>query len=333
MKNREIHLKSRPQGVPTRENFELVEVSPPTPGDGEILVRNEWMSVDPYMRGRMREGKSYVQPFQLGKPLEGGCIGKVLQSNHADYAEGDYVLGELGWRDLWVSAGRSVVKIDPEAAPVQSFLGPLGMTGMTAYVGLMKIGELREGDRVFVSAASGAVGSMVCQIAKLKGCHVVGSAGSREKIEWRDEKAGVDAAFNYHDVDDVAAQLHQSFPDGIDLYFDNVGGDHLEGAIENMNDHGRIVCCGMISTYNEETPPPGPRNLFLVIGKRLRMQGFIVRDHMDVNNEFQQAMGDWIRKGDVVWEETVTEGLENAPEAFINLFHGDKLGKSLVKIA
>ena len=333
MKNREIHLKSRPQGVPTRENFELVEASSPTPGDGEILVRNEWMSVDPYMRGRMREGKSYVPPFQLGKPLEGGCIGRVLQSNHADYAEGDYVLGEFGWRDLWVSHGRGVVKIDPEAAPVQSFLGPLGMTGMTAYVGLMKIGELREGDRVFVSAASGAVGSMVCQIAKLKGCHVVGSAGSSEKIEWLKEKAGIDTAFNYHDVDDVAAQLHESFPDGIDLYFDNVGGDHLEGAIENMNDHGRIVCCGMISTYNEETPPPGPRNLFFVIGKRLRMQGFIVRDHMDVSDEFQQAMGDWIRKGDVGWEETVTEGLQNAPEAFINLFHGDKLGKSLVKIA
>ena len=332
MKHREVHLKSRPQGTPTRENFDVVEVETPSPRDGEILVRNEWMSVDPYMRGRMREGKSYVPPFQLGEPMEGGCVGKVLESKCEGFAEGDYVLGDLGWREAWCAGPDHATKIDPAGVPTQAYLGVLGMPGMTAYVGLTKIGGLQASDRVFVSAASGAVGSVVCQIAKLKGCFIVGSAGSKKKIDWLKEKAGVDAAFDYHQTEDVSATLAELAPEGIDLYFDNVGGDHLEAAIGSLNDFGRIVACGMIATYNEETPPPGPRNLFLVVAKRLRMQGFIVRDSLDLQPEFHRQMTQWITDGQIVWEETVTEGLENAPEAFLNLFRGDKLGKALVKL-
>ncbi len=332
MKSREIHLKSRPQGVPKPENFQLAEVDVPQPGNGEILVLNEWISVDPYMRGRMKEGKSYVKPFGLGEAMEGGCVGRVVESKHPDFKKDDLVLGNMGWREYWKSDGKGVEKIEPKATEARSFLSILGMTGMTAWVGVTKIGELKEGSQVFVSAASGAVGSVVCQIAKIMGCRVVGSAGSADKIAWLKDKAGIDGAFNYHDVDDVSAKLAELFPEGIDFYFDNVGGDHLEGAIDNMSDFGRIVCCGMISGYNDEKPQPGPANLFKIIGKRIRMEGFIVRDHADQQEEFQKVMGGWISSGKIQWEETVTEGLENAPGAFIDLFGGDKMGKALVKV-
>lgn len=333
MQTRHIQLTSYPKGKPTRDNFEVVESELPSPGKNEFLVRNEWLSVDPYMRGRMREGKSYVESFQIGAPMEGGCVGKVIESNHDQFRAGDYVLGNQGWRESWLSSGEGVLKIAPAGVPLQSYLSVLGMTGMTAYVGLMKIGALKQGDRVFVSAASGAVGSIVCQIAKLKGCFVVGSAGSSDKINWLKEKANIDAAFNYKEVDNISAKLAELSPEGIDVYFDNVGGDHLQAAIDNMNDFGRIVACGMISGYNDESPQPGPSNLFKVIGKRLRIQGFIVRDHQDVQNEFQQQMTAWIQAGKIHWEETITTGLENAPEAFINLFSGSKMGKAIVKVS
>lgn len=332
MTSKEIHLKSRPQGVPKRENFEVAEVEISSPGKGEILVRNEWISVDPYMRGRMNESKSYVPGFELGKAMEGGCVGKVVVSQHPDFAEGDLVLGNMGWRELWKSNGEGVQKIEPTVTEARSFLSILGMTGMTAWVGLKVIGELKEGSEVFVSAASGAVGSIVCQIAKIMGCRVVGSSGSAEKIAWLKDKAGIDNAFNYHETDDVSAKLAELFPDGIDLYFDNVGGNHLEGALDNMRENGRIVCCGMISGYNAEKPQPGPSNLFKIIGKRVRMEGFIVRDHQDRQDEFLKEMSEWISEGKIQWEETVTDGLENAPTAFIDLFKGDKMGKALVRV-
>ncbi len=330
--SRQIQLQSRPKGVPTGDNFTIAEVEIGNPNKGEILVRNEWLSVDPYMRGRMNDNKSYVKPFSIREAMEGGCVGVVIESNDPEFSEGDHVLGNEGWRDLWISDGSGVEKIDDSDTPIQNYLSVLGLTGMTAYVGLLKIGGLKKGDNVFVSAASGAVGSIVCQIAKIHGCRVVGSAGSAEKIKWLKESAGVDDVFNYHDVDDTSAKLEELFPDGIDVYFDNVGGDHLEAAIDNMNDFGRIVCCGMISGYNDETPAPGPQNLFKIIGKRIRMQGFIVRDHGDVQTEFQQKMRNWIKEGKVVWKETVTEGLENAPLAFLGLFGGEKMGKALVKL-
>lgn len=329
---RQIQLRSRPEGTPTEENFQLNEVEIGEVNDGEFLVCNEWLSVDPYMRGRMRDTRSYVEPFGLGEAMEGGCVGKIVESKHGEFPEGSFVLGNQGWRDRWISDGEGVTVVDASKAPAQAYLGVLGLTGMTAYVGLMEIGALQEGETVFVSAASGAVGSIVAQIAKVHGCRVIGSAGSAKKISWLKEKAGIDEAFNYHEVDNVSNRLEELCPDGIDVYFDNVGGDHLQGAIDHMKDFGRIVCCGMISGYNDKEPRPGPNNLFKIIGKRIRMQGFIARDHLDLQTEFQRKMGSWIDDGKVHWEETVTEGLENAPQAFLDLFEGDKLGKALVKL-
>lgn len=329
--HKEVHLKSRPRGLPANENFEVVEVPVPDWKGPGLLVRNDWLSVDPYMRGRMNEGESYVPAFSLDSPMEGGCVGTVVASNVDGFSEGDRVLGNQGWREFWVSDGRDVQKL-PQDGEARNYLSILGLTGMTAWVGLTEIGNLQEGDTVFVSAASGAVGSVVAQIAKLKGCRVVGSAGAAEKIAWLREKAKVDAVFDYHETDDVSATLAELCPEGIDLYFDNVGGDHLEGAIDNMNDFGRIVCCGMISGYNDTEPKPGPRNLFKIIGKRLRLQGLIVRDHQDLQEQFIDQMSRWVREGKIHWEETITEGIENAPAAFIGLFEGDKMGKALVKV-
>lgn len=331
-KQREIHLVSRPQGMPRLENFRLVESDPPELRDGEFLVRNEWISVDPYMRGRMREGKSYVEAFELNQPMQGGCVGKIVESKHSGFTAGEYVLGNLGWREYWTSEGSGVQKIDTDESNARHYLSVLGMTGLTAYVGLIQIGRLQKGQTVFVSAASGAVGSIVCQIAKLHDCRVVGSSGSQSKIDWLKERAGIDAALNYHETDDLSAQLAELCPEGIDLYFDNVGGDHLAAAIDNMNNFGRIVCCGMISGYNDQEPQPGPSNLFKIIVKRLCMEGFLVFDHAQLQQQFHQQMSEWIAQGKIVWEETITEGLENAPQAFLDLFEGDKLGKALVKV-
>lgn len=336
----EIHLKQRPVGIPTESNFELVRASVPDPKENEFLVCNIWMSVDPYMRGRMREMKSYVPSFQLNKPLEGACVGQVVESNNNQFKVGDYLLSNFGWREYWFSSNSNgVTKIDPNVAPIKSYLGILGLTGLTAYVGLLKIGELNDnvnGDNtVFVSAAAGAVGSAACQIAKIKGCHVVGSAGSQEKVKWLLDEAKIDNAFNYKGVgeDNISSELRKFSPNGIDIYFDNVGGKHLEAAIDNMKIFGRIVLCGMISQYNLPTSlPGGPSNLFFAITNRLKLQGFIVRDHYHMLSEFHANMSKWINEGKIKWKETVFEGLENAPKAFIALFKGENMGKMLIRI-
>lgn len=332
IRSKQIELASRPKGKPSEDNFKqtTVEISPI--GDGEFLVKNEWMSVDPYMRGRMKEGDSYVPPFKIGSPLEGGCVGKIVASKNEKYKEGTYVLGNDGWREYWKSKGNGVANIDAELAPVQAFLSVLGMTGMTAWVGLTKIAKLKPGSTVFVSAASGAVGSIVCQLAKAKGCRVVGSAGKAKKIEWLKKNTGIDAVINYKESSDLTDELRRPAPDGIDIYFDNVGGDHLEAAIEVMNDFGVCVECGMISTYNATEPPAAPRNLFKVVSKRIRMQGFIVRDHMAEQDEFIREMAPLVQANKIVWEESISDGLASAPSAFIGLFSGDNLGKSLVRI-
>jgi NADPH-dependent curcumin reductase CurA len=336
--SREILLRQRPVGMPTENDFQLVRVEVPDPNDGEFMVRNIWMSVDPYMRGRMREIKSYISPFQIGKPLEGGCVGQVIKSNNSKFTVGDYVLGNLGWREYWISDGRTsdVTRIDPNLAPIQWYLGILGLTGLTAYVGLLKIAQLidKNNSTVFVSAAAGAVGSVACQIAKIKGCHVIGSTSSNEKVKWLLDQAGINYAFNYKEVGEVniSAELGKSYPDGLDIYFDNVGGKHLEAAIDNMKTFGRIILCGMISQYNLTSSPIGPSNLFLAIPNRLKLQGFIVRDHYDVLNEFYADMSKWISEGKMKWRETVIEGIENAPKAFLYLFKGENFGKMLVKI-
>ncbi len=336
----EVHLKQYPRGLPTENNFELVKVNIPEPKEGEFLVRNIWMSADPYMRGRMRgpdETKSYVVSYQLNKPLEGACIGQIIESKNLKYNKGDFLLGNFGWRDYWISDGDDVMKVNSEVAPIQSYLSVLGMTGFTAYVGLTKIGELNEGkDTVFISSASGAVGSIACQIAKIKGCHVVGSAGKDEKVDWLLDEIKLDYAFNYNTVDDseLSNELKKACPEGIDLYFDNVGGKQFEAALNNIKPFGRVVLCGMISQYNdEEHPTTCPSNLFLAIKNRIRLEGFIVRDHYELYDEFQSSMSKWIKEGRIKWKETVVSGLENAPKSFIGLFKGDNFGKMLIQIS
>jgi hypothetical protein len=330
--NREIHLASRPVALPAHENFELVETPVPEPQEGQILVRNHYMSVDPYMRGRMRDTKSYVPPFQIGEPLTGGAVGEVIASKSDRIQVGDFVLHQLGWREYALLPDNAATPVDPSLGPLQSYLGVLGMPGMTAYVGLLDIGDPKPGETVFVSGAAGAVGSVVCQIAKLKGCRVVGSAGSPRKVRWLEDVAGVDRAINYKEVKSLRHALAEACPDGIDVYFENVGGEHLEAALSRMNNFGRIVVCGMISQYNAEEPEPGPPNLVLLISRRLKMQGFIVSDHMDQVAAFRQDMVRWIKEGKIKWEETVVEGIEHAPDAFIGLFKGENLGKMLVKL-
>jgi NADPH-dependent curcumin reductase CurA len=330
--SKEIHLKNRPEGLPAKSDFELAEVTLAAINEGEILVQNVYMSVDPYMRGRMYDRKSYIPPFQIGQPLEGGCVGRVIESKNGEFNVGDYVSSMLGWREYFVSGGEGLTKVDPGLAPLQAYLGVVGMPGMTAYVGLLHIGELKGGQTVFVSAAAGAVGSTECQIAKLKGCYVVGSAGSDEKVAWLVEEAGIDAAFNYKTTDDVIAEVGRHFPQGIDVYFENVGGVHLEAALEHMNVYGRIVMCGMISMYNAVNPVPGPVRLPYMIQKKLTMKGFIVMDHFDKLGAFIADMGQWIAEGKIKWKETIVDGIENAPEAFIGLFKGENLGKMIVKV-
>ncbi len=330
--SREIRLKNRPVGLPGESDFEVAEVAVPEVGDGELLVQNIYISVDPYMRGRMYDRKSYVPPFQLNQALDGGCVGRVVESKSDQFQVGDFVLGMFGWREHFVSDGSGLFKIDPNVAPIQAYLGTVGMPGLTAYYGLLDIGQPKEGETVFVSSASGAVGSIVCQIAKLKGCYVAGSAGSDEKVSWLLEEAGIDTAFNYKSVDDVITEVGKQCPQGIDVYFENVGGVHLEAALEHMNKFGRIIMCGMISMYNATEPVPGPTNLAYIIGKQLTMKGFIVSDHFDKLAQFYADMGKWIGEGKIKWKETIVDGLENAPQAFIGLFKGENFGKMLVKV-
>lgn len=330
--SREIRLKSRPVGLPTADNFELASREIGDPAAGELLIKNLYMSVDPYMRGRMVDRKSYVPPFQIGEPLTGGAVGEVIASNHEGYSAGDFVANFFGWQEYVISDGQGLVKVDP-AIPLSAYLGTVGMPGRTAYFGLLDIGQPKEGETVFVSAAAGAVGSVVCQIAKIKGCTVIGTAGSDEKVAWLKEKIGVDVALNYKTAGNLTKALAAAAPQGIDVYFENVGGEHLEAALAAMNQNGRIPMCGMISQYNATEPTPAPRNLAMVIGKRLLIKGFIVSDYHARTGEFMNDMQSWIQAGQLTWEETVYTGIENAPNAFIDLFSGQNLGKMVVKLA
>ncbi|MGD0192616.1 MAG: NADP-dependent oxidoreductase [Rhizomicrobium sp.] len=331
--NREIRLKRRPAGMPSPADFEVAETPVPTPGKGQVLVRNIYMSVDPYMRGRMVDRESYVPPFQIGETLSGGAVGQVVASNeNGQFKVGDYVNNFSGWREWFVSSGGDLMKIDPALAPIQAYLGTFGMPGLTAYAGLLKVAELKEGERVFVSAAAGAVGAVVCQIAKNKGCTVLGSAGSAEKCDWLVNEARVDKAINYKTAGDLTAAVHEALPNGIDVYFDNVGGDHLNAALANMRPLGRIAVCGMIEQYNATSPPPGPSNIIMVIPMRLTIKGFIVSDYMNLTPEFLREMGGWAKDGKLKWQETIRDGIENAPDAFIGLFKGENIGKMLVRL-
>lgn len=328
--SREIHLASRPHGWPTQDNFRTVEVELPDPGPGEVLVRNTFMSVDPYMRGRMNDVKSYVPPFALDAALDGGAVGEVVASGSDDLAVGDTVLHQAGWRTHALLPARAVRRVDVSQVPASAYLGALGMPGMTAYVGLTRIAEMKEGDVVFISGAAGAVGSTAGQVARRLGASkVIGSAGSPEKCAWLTDELGFDVALNYKDAP-IGRQLREHGP--VDVYFDNVGGDHLEAAIFAMADFGRIAACGAIADYNAEAPVPGPRNLMMVVSKRLTMRGFIVTDHGDAASEFYRRAGAWVADGTLTWRETVVDGLDNAVDAFLGLHRGDNTGKMLVRL-
>ena len=329
---REIHLKSRPTGLPGPENFEFTERALPAPAEGQLLVRTLWMSVDPYMRGRMVDRPSYIEPFQVGQPLEGDAVSVVEQSRDARFKPGDFVKHFYGWRERVVIDAATATKVDPAIAPLQAWLGPLGVPGLTAYAGLIHVAKLKEGDTVFVSAAAGAVGSMAVQIAKIKGARVIGSVGSDEKARWVKDELGADAVINYRTAGDLTKALAEAAPEGIDVYFDNVGGDHLDAALAVANRYARFAICGMIAQYNDETPPPGPRNLAALIVKRIAMQGYIILDYPDLTKETREIAG-WLAEGRIKPRDTVVEGLENAPKAFIGLFSGDNTGKMLVRLA
>jgi NADPH-dependent curcumin reductase CurA len=330
--SREVHLKSRPVGTPTADNFTLATVEVPAPGAGEVQVKNLYMTVDPYMRGRMTDRPSYVPPFQIGEVLQGGAVGEVVASGDPKFQPGDIVSSMWGWREAYVAPASTLQKIDTHGMPPQAFLGVLGMPGMTAYVGLLKIAALKAGDVVFVSAAAGAVGALVCQIAKIKGCTVIGSAGGDEKIAYLKE-IGCDATIDYKKVTDLTAALLEAAPKGIDVYFENVGGEHLEAAITAARPFARFALCGMISQYNDTDASKGPSNLIQAVGKRLRLEGFIVSDHPEQQALFVKDMAEWIGSGQLKYRETVDVGVENAAAAFVKLFKGENIGKMLVKLS
>ncbi len=330
--SREVRLKSRPEGLPTAANFEVASVELPAPGPGEVQVRNHFISVDPYMRGRMYDRPSYVPPFQIGEALQGGAVGEVVASNDPAFAVGDAVQSMWGWREAFNAPANTLQKLDTSSGlPLQAFLGVAGMPGMTAYAGLLRVGGLKDGDVVFVSAAAGAVGSVVCQIAKIKGHTVIGSAGGPEKAAFL-KSIGVDHVIDYKAVPDLKAALREAAPKGIDVYFENVGGEHLEAAIDSARPFARFALCGMISQYNETGEPKGPSNIIQAVGKSLKLEGFIVSNHYDMLPDFLRDMSAWIGSGQLQWKDTVDEGIDNAAGAFIKLFKGENMGKMLVKL-
>jgi hypothetical protein len=328
--SREIRLVSRPKGIPTAANFTLAQSTLEPLQDQQVLVRNLFMSVDPYMRGRMNAGKSYVPAFELGKPLDGGAVGEVIESRAKEFKAGDAVTSNFGWREFFIASAKDLHPVSREIQPLSVYLGALGMTGMTAWAGLNLV-EVKASDVIFISGAAGAVGNVAGQLAKLRGCRVIGSAGSMEKVLFLREECGFDIAFDYK-VGSILEQLNLEAPDGIDVYFDNVGGETLEAALSALRVHGRIIACGGISGYNSEKPPPGPANLFNITTKRLTMKGLIVRDWLDRQGEFEKEVGGYLQSGKLKNKETVVEGLDQAEGAFIGLFTGNNVGKMIVKL-
>jgi NADPH-dependent curcumin reductase CurA len=326
----EIQLASRPKGIPTAANFALVQTTLAPLKDQEVLVRNLFMSVDPYMRGRMNDGKSYVPQFEIGKPLEGSAIGEIVESRANEFKPGDAVTSSFGWREYFIASPHELQPVGREIQPLSVYLGALGMTGMTAWAGLHLV-EVKAGETIYISGAAGAVGSVAGQLAKLRGCRVIGSAGSAEKVAFLQAECGFNSAFNYKEGP-VLEQLKLKAPDGIDVYFDNVGGESLEAALAILRLYGRIIACGGISGYNAESPLPGPSNLFNIITKRLTMKGLMVFDWLDRQAEFREEVGGYFQAGKLKHKETVVEGIEQAVGAFLGLFQGQNVGKMAVKL-
>jgi len=332
-----IFLNNYPVGMPAAADFELRESKTPAPGEGEMLCRTVWMSVDPYMRGRMRPDiKSYIPPFALDQPLEGGAVSQVVESNIEGYEPGEYVVDFIGgWKEYYLSKGERTQKVDPNLAPLSAYLGVLGMPGLTAWAGVTQILEPKQGETMFVSGAAGAVGSVVCQLGKIKGCRVVASAGSPSKCEWLEEEAGVDVALNYKDhanAAELTKALAKAAPDGVHCYFENVGGMHLEAALNCIALGGRIALCGMISMYNNKEPEPGPPNLINLIARGVMARGFIVSEFADKAMEFAMEVAPLLAAGKIKFQETKYDGLDRAPEAFIGLFRGENAGKAVVRV-
>ena len=331
MKTRQVVLQRRPVGMPQAEDFAVREAELPAPGEGEVYVENICMSVDPYMRGRMVDRKSYTPPFQVGEALTGGAIGRVVQSNAPDLPVGEHVESHYGWREGFVAKAARLRRLGELHAPASAYLGVLGMPGMTAYVGLLDVGALQAGETVFVSGAAGAVGSAVGQIAKIKGAKAVGSAGSAGKVRHLTEDLGFDHAFDYHDGH-LERHIRTGAPDGVDVYFDNVGGEHLQAALNCMRPGGRIPLCGAIAQYNATAPVPGPNNLAIAIGMGLTLKGFIVSNFEHLRADFLRDMTAWVTSGQMQYRETVLTGIERAGEAFIGLFTGANTGKMVVAL-
>jgi NADPH-dependent curcumin reductase CurA len=330
--SREWHLESRPVGEPVASDFSLVPVELEDLGPGQVLVRNDWMSVDPYMRGRMNDVPSYIPPFQLSQAMTGSAVGTVLASRTPGVPVGVTVLHFLGWREYAVLDSSEARVIDTALAPPQAYLGVLGTTGLTAWVGLTEITQVRQGDVVFVSAAAGAVGSVAGQLARLLGAsRVIGSAGGPDKARRAEQDFGFDVCLDYR-TGHLSRQLEKAAPDGIDVYFDNVGGDHLGAALISLNNYGRVAMCGAVAAYNAETPLPGPASLWLAIGKRVTLRGFIVTDHLSQLSSFVPRAAGWLRDGSLRADETIVSGIENAVEAFAAMMRGANTGKMLVRL-
>ena len=334
--NRQILLVSRPQGEPKASNFKLVETTIPSPGDGQVLCRTIFLSLDPYMRGRMNAGKNYAKPVELGEVMEGGTVGQVVESRHPDFSEGEIVVGAGGWQEYFSLPARALRKVDPAEGPVSTAVGVLGMPGMTAYTGLLNIGKPEEGETVVVAAASGAVGSVVGQIARIKGARAVGIAGSAEKCRFVTGELGFDACLNHRDAN-FAEQVEAACPDGIDVYFENVAGKVFETVLPLFNNFARIPVCGTIAIANATSLPPGPNQVPMllrqILTKRLTFRGFIVGDYVDQKQEAFTSLAKWIREGKLRFHEDIVDGLEKAPEALSGLLRGENFGKLVVRVA
>jgi NADPH-dependent curcumin reductase CurA len=329
--NRQILLAARPTGAPKPSDFKLVETALPEPGPGEVLVRNIYMSVDPYMRGRMNDRRSYAKPWEVGQPADGRAVGEVMRSNDPRFAPGTVVSSMLGWREYFTATGEGLTPLD-RSLPLASYLGVLGVPGFTGWYGLTEIGQPKAGETLVVSGAAGATGSLVVQLGKLRGCRVVGTAGTDDKCKWLTSELGVDAAINYRRAPDLFEALRDACPKGVDIYFENVGGPMLDAVLRLVNPFARIPLCGMISQYNLETPEPGPRYMMNLVGNRVRMQGFIISDHFDRYPAFLADVGGAVKAERIRHEVTVVEGIDSAVKAFLGLFSGDNLGKMVVKL-